>query len=608
MEKYIALYQQIKAPKLDRNYVEHMIRFYIQEHPLTYHDFYASLLNETHHEQDHKNQKEEQRLYQEIFQKWRQSILNLTEEERKEPIDLIYRPDDLEFLYEQLKKISTYRELSNNPELSTYFYREILGIETSVWCHLESKKISVKPFFSSMVTHRIYLNCFNSDLHFMIRRLLELFEKKNLEYNLKFDTSEIARDDKVIIYTDTFHLLDYIQVLKEFEREYPEVMKRTLPPPHLVGRVDQWIGFGDEPEYENESYNDLRTRIFYDTITDQALKRIVEDREVLREIAYQFIEVKKLVPISYSLNAQDKIPIYQNVILQLKEEISVYLEKKEKKGTLLQELIQILPQYIEQYLETSSYYFDDVMEVLKEEFSKYHLDQEKTCFNQDTKEKFQLFNQKGIVSDQSFIRSLVIRNAPHYFKTDRGYYQSVQNILYLNFARFIGSDGTILCKNQTKEPARIFFERIAERYFSKKRIVYSDIFRKEMCGNTGKILLSSGEIVTPWEFTEFLGDQLLEKELLFQNSVLKTVRECMQELESYLPESGVVYTKYLRYMKLLDFFVESFTNQSDYSDYTDIVEWFYYQTGNHPGIFSFDDSKEVEYEILPTVHIESFVY
>ena len=79
MEKYIALYQQIKAPKLDRNYVEHMIRFYIQEHPLTYHDFYASLLNETHHEQDHKNQKEEQRLYQEIFQKWRQSILNLTE-------------------------------------------------------------------------------------------------------------------------------------------------------------------------------------------------------------------------------------------------------------------------------------------------------------------------------------------------------------------------------------------------------------------------------------------------------------------------------------------------------------------------------------------------
>ena len=139
-------------------------------------------------------------------------------------------------------------------------------------------------------------------------------------------------------------------------------------------------------------------------------------------------------------------------------------------------------------------------------------------------------------------------------------------------------------------------------------IIYSDIFRKEMSGNTGKILLSSGEIVTPWEFTEFLGDQLLEKELLFQNSVLKTVRECMQELESYLPESGVVYTKYLRYMKLLDFFVESFTNQSDYSDYTDIVEWFYYQTGNHPGIFSFDDSKEVEYEILPTVHIESFVY
>ena len=185
MEKYIALYQQIKAPKLDRNYVEHMIRFYIQEHPLTYHDFYASLLNETHHEQDHKNQKEEQRLYQEIFQKWRQSILNLTEEERKEPIDLIYRPDDLHFLYEQLKKISTYRELSNNPELSTYFYREILGIETSVWCHLESKKISITPFFSSMVTHRIYLNCFNSDLHFMIRRLLELFEKKNLEYNIQ---------------------------------------------------------------------------------------------------------------------------------------------------------------------------------------------------------------------------------------------------------------------------------------------------------------------------------------------------------------------------------------------------------------------------------------
>lgn len=603
MGKYIELYEQIKIDKLDQTYLKNMIRFYVSEIPLSYHDFYASLLNVNHHTQDHRNLKEKQKLYEEIFQTWRNSICSLDKKTIQFPIDFVYKKEELTMLYQSLKKIITYQEMEKDTFVSQFFFREILGIETSKWCHLESRKINCQQGLIVPIHHRLYLNCQNSDIDFIIRRLLEKFKEKSLSYNLKFDTSEVARDDKIIIYTDTFHLLDYIEILKEFEREYPEIMKRTPNPPILVGKIDQWIGYGDEPEYEAESYNDLRTRLFYDTITDQTLTRIINDKEVLRDIAYYFIEVKKIVPITNG----NKLDTYRILISKMVEEIKKYLSTHIYQSEALKEILKILPRFIQTYLEHNIYYFDDLMEQLQHQLNQYHISQQKLCFNSDTWDKFQLFEQKDATSNIEVIQNLNLTISPNYFITDDGYYQSIQNILYLNMIRFMQPDGTFLRSNGIREQARLFLEYIADTYFTKKKILYSDIYRKEIRGNTGKVYLSKTGYITPWEFTEFLGDILLSKILIFQKEK-KSVRDCMNELERYLPESGIIYTKYNRQMNLLDFLIESF-QQDNFEQYQDVIEWFYEQTANNPGVFSMiKEEKKEEKDSFSKLKIETLVF
>ena len=115
--------------------------------------------------------------------------------------------------------------------------------------------------------------------------------------------------------------------------------------------------------------------------------------------------------------------------------------------------------------------------------------------------------------------------------------------------------------------------------------------------------------MTPWEFTEFLGNTLLSKTIMFQNHIKKSVRECMNELRTYLPESGIIYTKYNRRMKLLEFLKESFENEQCFLEYQDIVEWFYYQTSNHPGVFSTSlEERKDDHELFSKIKIETIIF
>lgn len=604
MGKYTELYHNMKSAHVDANYINHIIDEYINKKPLSYHDFYASLLNYYHHTQDQKNEQEENRLYQDIFSKWKKQILLLSQEKLQCPKDLDYNKHDLLQLHSELQQISSYEEMKKNSFVSNYFFDKILGITTSKWCHLESKKINVSSTISNPISHRFYLNCLNSDIHFIIRRLIEKLEECQLPYNLKFDTSGAIRDDKIIIYTDTFHIFQYITVLKSFERDYPKIMERSFKPPILVGAIDQWIGFGDEPEYEAESYNDLRTKLFYDVITDTTLKRMLEDKEVLRDVAYYFIEVKKIVPIQ-----QNKLETYRNLISKICIEIGNYLNNHNYQSQALVEILKVVPHFIKYYMNNNQYYFQDIKEQLENKLEQYHISKSKICFNSDNLEKFKLYDQPHVIQDIDIIKTLDINIKPDFYVIGDDIYQSIENILYYNFIRLVRSDGTVLKKDGTKITAKEFLENIAKQYFIKNKVIYSDIYKNEVCGNRNMLYLQDLGQMTPWEFTEFLGNTLLSKTIMFQNHIKKSVRECMNELRTYLPESGIIYTKYNRRMKLLEFLKESFENEQCFLEYQDIVEWFYYQTSNHPGVFSTSlEERKDDHELFSKIKIETIIF
>ncbi|MBS7020929.1 MAG: hypothetical protein KH135_03545, partial [Firmicutes bacterium] len=438
MGKLESLYHEIQSIAITEDFTEKMIQLYIDTKPVSNRDFYASILNGHQEVPTQINEKEKNALYFEVWKEWKESILNLSEEQLKHPYDTDYSSDELIFLKNSMLKFpdtktwdETLTNLKEQESLYQFFFDEFIGTAHSKWCQIERHKIKIENTLKGKIGHRLYLNCSMSDIHFLIRRLREKFEARNLDYRLKFDTSEETRDDKVILYSDTAHLIDYITILKEIERDYPEFMKQALNTPLLTGKIDHWIGYGEEPVYQEESYNDMRSHILYHCITMSTLEKLIEDESSLRQMAKYFIEVKKIVPIDDS----DIDTIYQRLILKLKEEIKCYCNDTQYETKGLLEMKQILFMIMKKYLETDSTYLEKITDEIKKEMERCYIDPKKICFHLDTLEKFHLYDKKESIDEKTFLDSLKITIQPSYFQVGNGIYQSIKNILYMKFTK-----------------------------------------------------------------------------------------------------------------------------------------------------------------------------
>ena len=84
----------------------------------------------------------------------------------------------------------------------------------------------------------------------------------------------------MVIYADTENLANYIDVLQKTAQEKPEIIQRCGEPPALTGKIDGWIGIGDEPPLKangkNQSYNSIRADIFENAIEETLLDSIAE--------------------------------------------------------------------------------------------------------------------------------------------------------------------------------------------------------------------------------------------------------------------------------------------------------------------------------------------
>lgn len=596
MGRLETIYHQIQSVAITDEFVSQMLQLYIDTVPLTYHDFYASILNYYQVIPDKMNEKEKHALYFEVWKEWKESILSLSEDIMKYPYDTDYSSYELIDLKKELLEVpdtktwaSTLEMMKEYPNLFEFFFEQLIGTKHSKWCQIERHKLKVENTQKAKINHRLYLNCRNCDIHFLIRRLREKFEEKNLDYRLKFDTSEDARDDKIILYSDTMHLMDYITVLKEVERDYPDFMKYALNTPLLTGNIDSWIGYGEEPVYSTESYNDLRAHILYQCITEQTCDLFIEDEKKLYQMAEYFIEVKKIVPID-----NEKTETYQMLMEKLKEEITLYLKNNTYETKGLIEIKKTLPNFIKKYILQEEQQIKKLTNKIKTAMQSCYIDPNKICFHLDTLDKFRLYDKKGSIDELSFLNTLKLKIQPSYFQTGDGVYQSIKNILYTKFTKLIMMDGTIYTKENQKVKANYFLEDFVHDEFTKEKVVYAQIYQDHIRGNIGKIKLDDKTTVTPWEFTEYLSDLLLEETIVFEEQKTCTVRDCMNQLEPYLPESGMIYTVYGKRMKLLDFLNRSFLEKEQFLYYPNIIFWFYEHMSNNPGVFFIQDTMESE--------------
>lgn len=108
-------------------------------------------------------------------------------------------------------------------------------------------------------------------------RFCELFIRKSLKevlpFYFKYNDSKYV-SNKVIIYSDGKHLMDYLNVIRQIKEENPDLAERCGNPTLLYGVIDDWIGFGDIKNNYHDRYLLDRTDHFNKAISEFTLDYI----------------------------------------------------------------------------------------------------------------------------------------------------------------------------------------------------------------------------------------------------------------------------------------------------------------------------------------------
>lgn len=284
MVKLGEIYSNVKNPLDNEEMLRKIVLLYSKSNRTNLYgttDLYSSLvkMNQTN-DSSRINLDDKETFFVKTYNQWIENMLNLDEAHIQ---DLESRKGaDVRKMQQYLKsfgKVSSMDDimrLKSNP----LFDKEINGWEAQDgWDHILSEYISGRTESKISVKHRLYVGCQNRDMW----KLAQLFKSKCEESQIPFYFkvgSSSERDDKMVIYSDTDNLRSYIIALKEIAQENPEIIQRCGEPPALTGKIDGWIGIGDEPQLKEsgkkKSYNTLRACIFENAIEETLISDIIE--------------------------------------------------------------------------------------------------------------------------------------------------------------------------------------------------------------------------------------------------------------------------------------------------------------------------------------------
>ena len=212
-----------------------------------------------------------------LFNYWKNIILNLdlrtvNDKYQDKVIKLKkllakYNPNNTQEIYDFLyNKDNMYdKELEDFLEEHSYKSQG----QYSSWNHVSKKYLE---FFNTSIPdikHRFYLNINSTYMD----RFAHLFTIKCLEKNLPFYykfSDSAARADSFVIYSNTANLFKYLEVLEEIKKEHKkEIEENIKKPPILTAKVNEWIGYGSEPQFKSKkkySYSSIREEIISNVI------------------------------------------------------------------------------------------------------------------------------------------------------------------------------------------------------------------------------------------------------------------------------------------------------------------------------------------------------
>ena len=226
-----------------------------------------------------------------MFNEWKRQMLSLSQEQAK----VLYEKGIVDEDFTELRNfVNKNKDITSEKEFLNLIYKDdkLQDIydkyrwdsldAMGFWTYIRSSSLISKAKPTYMKTeHRLYVNPSGRDIY----KFAVLFRNKCIDKDLPFDykiSDSPARDDKMVIYTDTEHLGSFLKVLYELKKENPDIMSRMNEPPILSGKIG-YVGYGSEPLKVNgkhRSFNEVRSDIIEDTIEEKLISWYVNNRNL----------------------------------------------------------------------------------------------------------------------------------------------------------------------------------------------------------------------------------------------------------------------------------------------------------------------------------------
>ena len=537
MGKLEDIYSSVENPLENDEILEKIIVAYSKSDRRTMFglgDLYDSMvkMNDTH--DDSQIDFEDREAFMiETYNQWIENMLSLDENqiaylEKQRGVDAREMQQYLR-TFGKVSSMEDIQRLQNNP----LFDEEINGWELNDgWEHIKSEYISGRTEDKINVRHRLYIGCQNQDMWKLARLFKEKCEECNIPFYFKLGASN-DRDDKMVIYADTDNLANYISLLQEIAQENPDIAQRCGKPPIFTGRIDDWIGIGDEPpegkDKEKKSYNSVRSKIFEDAIEETLLRDIIEYKGKTVEYGGKTVSFGQLFVEQAAKSIIKKI--------------------SDEKGT-----------YKLNNLESIGMQEDDLSNPKFEEYLKSHLRLEiqkglqKLIEFRDKKDEIGASNGKkifsipirgkeGISIDTYYMDYIIKSFLPIMQQIDPNFISKVRTNIQER-CRQSGIDETFCFQQGTRER----FEQIDELQTSEVRDIdnqqdaYSDVIKHGVEAEstiTQEIERDNQSQIDSINITELINPAILNQRVKLPNGVEIPATQYIQEIvEPYIPSDG----------------------------------------------------------------------
>ena len=236
------------------------------------------------------NAEEYEKFYIKMTNKWIQNIKSLNDKQ----IEILkqYSLDGYEYIKQMIQQVEKvysmkeieqlYNQMANHfggkvIEEKKYFWRHSQGVMENnfdalndyadTFTHISSNWVNTRKEKEENVEYRLYINCANEDIFKIVNEYVDLCEKNNLTYYFKFFPDRKG-DDRIVFFCSKNNLLQNIEILKQIERNHPEIVNRCGKSLDLIGKIDDMVGIASEPDKKENKYghsfNTLRAEILED--------------------------------------------------------------------------------------------------------------------------------------------------------------------------------------------------------------------------------------------------------------------------------------------------------------------------------------------------------